>query len=160
MWNIQLQTLWKNIEKSQKFLPAIPGRHVIMENGSWVELDSATWKPKRPIHLVLLNDHLLIASKKRKRMQIQMFLNKVLRPPSWWLKNAGPFKISTSLTCQPLLPLAHHKLKSVLSLPLSPFAAGTRSLTYRSEKRDPQAKQELSVSLPQSCGRSSQSEQD
>ena len=68
MWNVQLQTLWKNIEQSQKFLPAIPGRHVVMETVRWVELDSATWKPKRPVHIVLLNDHLLIASKKRKRI--------------------------------------------------------------------------------------------
>lgn len=68
MWNVQLQTLWKNVERSQKFLPAIPGRHIVLENASWVELDSATWKPKRPVHMVLLNDHLLVASKKRKRM--------------------------------------------------------------------------------------------
>lgn len=68
MWNTQLQALWKNVEKSQKFLPAVPGRHVIMENGNWIELDSATWKPKRPVHLFLLNDHLLVASKKRKKI--------------------------------------------------------------------------------------------
>ncbi|KAK5275380.1 exocyst complex component exo84, partial [Exophiala xenobiotica] len=68
MWNVQLQALWKNIEKSQKFLPAVPGRHIVAETGNWIELDNATWKPKRPIHIVLLNDHLLIASKKRKRV--------------------------------------------------------------------------------------------
>lgn len=68
MWNTQLQQLWKSVEKSQKFLPAVPGRHVVLENGAWIELDSATWKPKRPIHLVLLNDHLLVASKKRKKI--------------------------------------------------------------------------------------------
>ncbi|EEH18556.1 hypothetical protein PABG_07616 [Paracoccidioides brasiliensis Pb03] len=68
MWNVQLQTLWKTVERSQKFLPAIPGRHIVLETGQWVELDSATWKPKRPVHLVLLNDHLLVAAKKRKRV--------------------------------------------------------------------------------------------
>ena len=68
MRNTQLQALWKNIEGSQKFLPAIPGRHIVQESGHWVELDAATWKPRRPVHIVLINDHLLIASKKRKRM--------------------------------------------------------------------------------------------
>lgn len=68
MWNVQLQTLWKSVERSQKFLPAVPGRHIVLETPHWVELDSATWKPKRPVHIVLLNDHLLVASKKRKRM--------------------------------------------------------------------------------------------
>jgi L-fucose mutarotase/ribose pyranase (RbsD/FucU family) len=69
MWNNQLQILWKNIEGSQKFLAAIPGRHVISESGHWAALDSATWKSRGPIHVVLLNDHLLIAAKKRKRVE-------------------------------------------------------------------------------------------
>lgn len=68
MWNVQLQALWKNVEGSQKFLPAIPGRHVVHESGYWVELDAATWKARRPAHIFLLNDHLLIATKKKKRI--------------------------------------------------------------------------------------------
>ena len=68
MWSVQLQALWKNIEGSQKFLPAIPGRHIVHESGYWVELDAATWKPRRPVHIVLLNDHLMVATRKRKRM--------------------------------------------------------------------------------------------
>ncbi len=68
MWNTQLYALWKNVEGSQKFLPAIPGRHVIHETGHWVELDAATWKPRRPAHLFLLNDHLMIATRKKKRV--------------------------------------------------------------------------------------------
>ncbi|KGO37610.1 Vacuolar protein sorting-associated protein 51 [Penicillium expansum] len=56
------------IEGSQKWLPAAPGRHIVLETGNWVELDSATWKPRRPVHIVLLNDYLLVAAKKRKRV--------------------------------------------------------------------------------------------
>lgn len=67
MWNVQLQAVWKNVEGSQKFLPAIPGRHVIHETGSWTELDAATWKSKRPAHMFLLNDHLLVATKRKKQ---------------------------------------------------------------------------------------------
>ena len=142
MWNIQLQTLWKNIEKSQKFLPAIPGRHVIMENGSWVELDSATWKPKRPIHLVLLNDHLLIASKKRKRVDPSVpqqgpAPTKLVAEDCWSLQDIDMVDMSTSLATG-----ASQAEERAIATAVT-VRAGTRSLTYRSEKRDPKAKQEL-----------------
>lgn len=60
-----LQELWHLVEGSQKFLPAHPGRHVIKESLNWTELNAATWKPTKTVHLVLLNDHLLVAAKKR-----------------------------------------------------------------------------------------------
>ncbi|KAF2143820.1 uncharacterized protein K452DRAFT_268237 [Aplosporella prunicola CBS 121167] len=66
LWNTHLQTLWKRVEGSQKFLPATPGRHIVYESGRWVELNSATWKTKRRVHLILLNDHLLIAAEKKR----------------------------------------------------------------------------------------------
>ncbi|KAL9611077.1 MAG: hypothetical protein Q9167_004249 [Letrouitia subvulpina] len=68
MWNTQLQALWKGVEGSQKFLPAIPGRHIVYEQDHWVELDSATWKPRRSVHIFLLNDHLMIALKRENRL--------------------------------------------------------------------------------------------
>ncbi|KAI9876461.1 MAG: exocyst complex component exo84 [Pleopsidium flavum] len=68
MWSTQLQALWKNVEQSQKFLPAIPGRHIVHESSHWVELDSATWKSRRPVHIFLLNDHLMVATRKKKRV--------------------------------------------------------------------------------------------
>ncbi|KAK6431399.1 exocyst complex component exo84 [Oleoguttula sp. CCFEE 5521] len=66
MWTSHLQTLWKRVEGSQKYLPALPGRHIIMESQRWVELNAATWKPRRRVAIVLLNDHLLIASEKKR----------------------------------------------------------------------------------------------
>nr|OQO15490.1 hypothetical protein B0A51_17115 [Rachicladosporium sp. CCFEE 5018] len=66
MWTSHLQTLWKRVEGSQKYLPALPGRHIIMESQRWVELNAATWKPRRRVAMVLLNDHLLIASEKKR----------------------------------------------------------------------------------------------
>ncbi|KAL8686962.1 MAG: hypothetical protein Q9224_005288, partial [Gallowayella concinna] len=69
IYNNQLQTLWKEVEGSQKYLPAIPGRHVLLEQRRWVELDAATWKPKKKVSLVLLNDHLMVAVEKPKRTQ-------------------------------------------------------------------------------------------
>ncbi|KAG8527529.1 uncharacterized protein KY384_007681 [Bacidia gigantensis] len=68
MWSAQLHTLWKKIEGSQKFLPAIPGRHVVTEQQHWLELDAATWKTKRHAHIFLLNDHLMIAGRRKKRV--------------------------------------------------------------------------------------------
>ena len=60
-----LQELWHMVEGSQKYLPAHPGRHVIKESLNWTELNAATWKPTKTVHLILLNDHLLIAARKR-----------------------------------------------------------------------------------------------
>ncbi|KAL2056453.1 hypothetical protein ABVK25_003477 [Lepraria finkii] len=68
MWNTQLHALWKNVEGSQKFLPAIPGRHVVLEQSAWLELDAATWKARRHAHIFLLNDHLMVATRKKKRV--------------------------------------------------------------------------------------------
>ncbi|KAL9103906.1 MAG: hypothetical protein Q9163_001099 [Psora crenata] len=68
MWNVQLHALWKNVEGSQKFLPAIPGRHVVTEQSHWLELDAATWKARRHAHIFLLNDHLMVATRRKKRV--------------------------------------------------------------------------------------------
>lgn len=140
MWNIQLQALWKNVEKSQKFLPAIPGRHIIMENGGWVELDSATWKPKRPVHIVLLNDHLLIASKKRKRMDPNVpnqgpAPTKLVAEECWPLQDVDMVDMSTS-------GVSNTAEERAIATAIS-VRTGGRSLTYRSEKRDAAAKAEL-----------------
>lgn len=72
LWTSQLQTLWKRVEGSQKYLPALPGRHVLHESGRWLELNAATWKPRRRVHLILLNDHMLFASEKKRIDQTGM----------------------------------------------------------------------------------------
>jgi len=66
LWSAHLQALWKRVEGSQKYLPAVPGRHIVLESGRWVELNAATWKPRKRVHIILLNDHLLIASEKKR----------------------------------------------------------------------------------------------
>jgi hypothetical protein len=70
LWNTQLHQLWKRIEGSQKYLPAIPGRHVQWESKKWYELNAATWKARRRVHLILLNDHLLVASEKKQHRDV------------------------------------------------------------------------------------------
>lgn len=67
LWSSQMQTLYKNVEGSQKFLPNTPGRHVVQNAGPWVELDNATYRSRRAMQIFLLNDHLLIASRKKRK---------------------------------------------------------------------------------------------
>lgn len=69
LWNSQMQALYKNVEGSQKFLPNSMGRHVVQNAGYWIELDNATYKSRRSMQIFLLNDHLLIASRKKRKME-------------------------------------------------------------------------------------------
>ena len=147
MWNVQLQTLWKTVERSQKFLPVVPGRHIVLESGHWVELDSATWKPKRPVHIVLLNDHLLVAAKKRKRIDTN-------NPQA---KASAPTKLVAE-ECWPLqdidmLDLAAHDDPEVED-PAVPNAIniryGQRSFTYRHDARNSKTKNELVMAFRRS----------
>ena len=148
MWNIQLQALWKNIEKSQKFLPAAPGRHIVAETGNWIELDSATWKPKRPVHIVLLNDHILIASKKRKRVdpnapQQGPAPTKLVAEECWQLQDIEIVDMAANIANGGLASPAEEKaITSALTI-----RSGGRSLTYRHEKRDEKAKAALLSAL-------------
>ena len=68
LWNSQMQALYKNVEGSQKFLPNSSGRHVVQNAGPWIELDNATYKSRRAMQIFLLNDHLLIASRKKRKV--------------------------------------------------------------------------------------------
>lgn len=63
----QLQQLYRDVEGSQKYLPPIPGRFIVWRSRRWFELDSATLKARRRVQLLLLNDHLLVASEKKAR---------------------------------------------------------------------------------------------
>jgi hypothetical protein len=65
LYRTQLSALWEGVEGSQKYLPLIPGRHLVAEAASFVELNSATYKARQAVHLFLLNDALLVSVKKR-----------------------------------------------------------------------------------------------
>ena len=66
LYKTQLAALWDGVEGSQKFLPYVPGRHLIAETASFLELNATTYKPKQPVHLFLLNDAMLVSVKKRR----------------------------------------------------------------------------------------------
>ena len=132
MWSTQLQALWKNVEGSQKFLPAIPGRHIVLEQSTWIELDAATWKPGRKAHLFLLNDHLMVAQRRKRRIDPNV------------IANGDSAQKSSSRTvadkCWPLQDIDIIDLASVRGNNNEDMANaisiqyGKESCTYRSEK--------------------------
>lgn len=134
MWNVQLHALWKNVEGSQKFLPAVPGRHVVVEQSSWLELDAATWKARRYAHIFLLNDHLMVATKRKRRVDPNAITN----------GDAGQKSSSRTVAekCWPLQDIDMVDLASAgstvagergMSNAIS-IRYGHESFTYRSEK--------------------------
>lgn len=64
MWATELQSLFKHVDGASKYIQAIPGRHVLAESGRWYEINVGTWKATKTTHLFILNDLVLIASKK------------------------------------------------------------------------------------------------
>ncbi|KAJ5772530.1 hypothetical protein N7520_003059 [Penicillium odoratum] len=145
MWSVQLQTLWKSVEGSQKFLPAVPGRHIVLETGHWAELDSATWKPKRPVHIVLLNDHLLVAAKKRKRMDQSHpahqgpIPTKLVAEECWPLQDIDMIDLAANLGTGAAREEALDRgIANAISI-----RVGSKPFTYRQDKRDTSTKNEL-----------------
>lgn len=67
MYKQQLTTLWATVEGSQKYLPLVPGRHLVFETHEFVELNAATYKAKQSVSMFLLNDLLLIAGRRRRK---------------------------------------------------------------------------------------------
>jgi hypothetical protein len=140
LWNLELQVLWKNVVGSQKFLPATPGRHVIQETGHWYELDNATWKPKKPIHIVLLNDHLLIATRKKLKSDVisagdpKLAPTKVVADSCWPLLDIEMMDLSTG---------GHSNSGNRLRNAIMVKVAGQESFTYSHESPDGSKKAEL-----------------
>ncbi|CDK28411.1 unnamed protein product [Kuraishia capsulata CBS 1993] len=67
MWGNEMSRLFKNVEGSQKFLGSAAGKHILYQSSSWVELNSATWRPIQESHIFVLNDHILTATPKKRK---------------------------------------------------------------------------------------------
>lgn len=65
MWVTELQLLYKHVEGAQQVVQTIPGRHILGESGRWHEINVGNWKPLKAVHLFLLNDMILVASRKQ-----------------------------------------------------------------------------------------------
>ncbi|KDN38089.1 hypothetical protein K437DRAFT_259527 [Tilletiaria anomala UBC 951] len=75
VYKAQIQALWENVEGSQRFVSHAPGRHLIAEAPNFIEMNSATYRPKQPVSLLLLDDLLLVATRKRKQMSTKVQLS-------------------------------------------------------------------------------------
>lgn len=81
-WQQDLLALFRKVEGAQKYLPAVPGRHVILESSGWHELNPVTWQPTKQVGLYLLNDHLLTATLARRPVLDQCWdLNSIKLKP-------------------------------------------------------------------------------
>ncbi|PWN24577.1 hypothetical protein BDZ90DRAFT_205221, partial [Jaminaea rosea] len=74
LYRAQLTALWEGISNSQKLIPYKPGRHLIAEAPDFLELNAATYRPVRNVALFLLDDCLLIASRRKARMSTRVKL--------------------------------------------------------------------------------------
>lgn len=64
-WSNAMKKLYSNIDRAHDLLPPLQSRHIIIESRRWGELNSITCNPVRPVHIVVLNDSILIASRVR-----------------------------------------------------------------------------------------------
>lgn len=141
LWNSQMQALYKNVEGSQKFLPNAAGRHVVQNAGPWIELDNATYKSRRAMQIFLLNDHLLIASRKKRKVE------------GSHADSRGPMSKLVADRCWSLLDIEVVDMASTgessggrnkLADAIMVRGGGQESFIYRTEKpEDPEKKQLL-----------------
>ncbi|KAI9259607.1 Cullin repeat-like-containing domain protein [Phascolomyces articulosus] len=66
IYRAQISALWDNVEGSQRFVPYIPGRHIVRECVNFMDINPKTLQPRVAVHIFLLNDCLLIASRKKR----------------------------------------------------------------------------------------------
>lgn len=144
LWTTQMQTLYKTVEGSQKFLPNAIGRHVVLNAGPWIELDNATYKSRRAMQIFLLNDHLLIASRKKR---------KVDAPNS---DTRGPMVKLVADRCWPLLDIEVIEMpgtgdsmggRNKLADAIMVRGGGQETFIYRTEKPEATEKKALMMNV-------------
>ncbi|KAH6659547.1 Cullin repeat-like-containing domain protein [Truncatella angustata] len=143
LWNSQMQALYKNVEGSQKFLPNSMGRHVVQDAGYWIELDNATYKSRRSMQIFLLNDHLLVASRKKRKAD---------QPND----NRAPLTKLVADRCWPLLEIEIVDMASTnessgsrnkLADAIMVRGMGQESFIYRTEKPEDTQKSALTLNI-------------
>ncbi|GKT47278.1 exocyst complex component exo84 [Colletotrichum spaethianum] len=144
LWNSQMQALYKNVEGSQKFLPNSSRRHVIQNAGAWIELDNATYKSRRAMQIFLLSDHLLIASRKKRKADV---------PPR---EAQGPLVKLVADRCWPLLDIEvvdmagssdNSTTRNKLADAIMVRGVGQESVIYRTEKPEDMEKNSLLLNI-------------
>ena len=143
LWQAQMQALYKSVEGSQKFLPNTPGRHVVQDAGPWIELDNATYKSRRLMQIYLLNDHLLVASRRKRRVD------------NSGMDGRAPITKQVVDRCWPLLDIEVIDMagtgestgRSKLADAVMVRCVGLESVIYRMEKGDGGEKKALLLNI-------------
>lgn len=146
LWNSQMQALYKNVEGSQKFLPNASGRHVVQNAGPWIELDNATYKSRRAMQIFLLNDHLLIASRKKRKVEAPNAgnrgpMSKLVADRCWSLLDIEV--VDMSGTGESSGGSGRNKLADAMMI----RGGGQDSFIYRTEKADDPEKKSLLLNV-------------
>lgn len=146
LWNSQMQALHKTVEGSQKFLPNVPGRHLIQDAGPWIELDNATYKSRRAMQIILLNDHLLIASRKKRRpegngAEFRGPMVKLVADRCWHLLDVEVVDMAGTGTSE--MSGGRNKLADAIMV----RGGGQDSFIYRTEKQDDPEKAALMLNI-------------
>ncbi|KAI7864510.1 Cullin repeat-like-containing domain protein [Spinellus fusiger] len=68
VYRAQITALWENVEGSQRFIPSVQDRHIIRECVNFYELDPQTGTPRQAVHIFLLNNCILVATRKKRSM--------------------------------------------------------------------------------------------
>ena len=63
----QMQKLHSQIEGAAKYVPTMPGRHIITEMDGVLALNAATYKVDHAVKFVVLDDAVLVARRRRRR---------------------------------------------------------------------------------------------
>ena len=63
----QMQNLHSQIEGAAKYVPTMPGRHIITEMDGVLALNAATYKVDHAVKFVVLDDAVLVARRRRRR---------------------------------------------------------------------------------------------
>jgi len=66
MYYNQMQSLHAEIEGSAKFVPIIPGRHILSEAEGILALNNATYKVVGKVKFIILDDAILVARRRRR----------------------------------------------------------------------------------------------
>lgn len=129
MWVSELRSLFKHVEGATKFIQPLPGRHVLTESGRWHEINVGNWKPTKTVHLVVLNDLMLIATKKTSVMQEGSSAKSRLQATHCWPLN----EVSMSEVSK---PLSHRNEKDDKKIYLINVTAKSLSYVYQTDRYD------------------------
>ncbi|KAJ2964577.1 hypothetical protein NQZ79_g555 [Umbelopsis isabellina] len=74
IYRVQLSALWQSIEGAQRLVPFIPDRHILREFPNVAELHPKTMQARQAAQFILLNDCILLATRKKRTMSYKVKL--------------------------------------------------------------------------------------